>query len=192
MNPAMRITVWGAIVGLCLLAGQGVSAAQGASAQDYQAQSEYIRSFADFVDWSSSVPSRASSETIFFCVLGRDPYGDLLDKSVLGHPVGGRRTIITRARSLEDLGTCDILFISPSETKHETKIFKRLRNKDVLTVGDTDNFAIHGGIIQFVTNQGHVRFLINVDAAQRAGLKIRASLLALATIVHDGPGKRGG
>jgi hypothetical protein len=30
-----------------------------------------------------------------------------------------------------------------------------------------------------------VRFLVNVDAVQRAGLKVSSKLLALAQIVHD-------
>lgn len=188
----MTGTILGAVAGLLLVAGPCARAAQGQSAKDYEAQSEYLRSFVDFIDWSSSAPNRAASKTVNFCVLGRDPYGELLDKSVLDRPLGERHTVITRARRFEDLGECDVLFISSSETKHEAKILERLRNKDVLTVGDTDDFAARGGIIQFVMNQGHVGFLINVDAAQRAGLKIRAPLLALAKIVHDQPGKSGG
>lgn len=174
------------------MAGPRAWAAQEPSAKDYEAQSEYLRSFVDFIDWSSSAANRTASKTVNFCVLGRDPYGELLNKSVLDHPLRERGTVITRARRFEDLGACDVLFISSSETKHEAEIFKHLRNKDVLTVGDTDDFAARGGIIQFVMNQGHVGFLINVDAAQRAGLTIRAPLLALAKIVHDDPVKGGG
>lgn len=180
------------IVALTLLSVAGTGAAQAPDAEDYRAQSEYLRSFADFVAWPSSAPNRALSETMNFCVLGRDPYGSLLDKSVLDHPVGQRRAIVMRAQHFEDLGTCDVLFISSSERKHEVRIFKHLRSKNILTVGDTDDFAVRGGIIQFVANQGHVRFLIDVDAAERAGLTIRAPLLALAKIVHDDPVKGGG
>lgn len=163
------------------------AAAQETAGAVYQAQSEYIRSFADFIAWPESAANSHNEKTINFCILGRDPYGELLDKSILFRPVGERRPMITRAQHLEDLTGCAVLFISSSETKHEAKILKALRNKDVLTVGDADDFAARGGIIQFVVNQGHVSFLINVDAAQRAGLKIDASLLALAKIVHDAP-----
>lgn len=171
-----------------LLAGPCSTAQQSLTVAIHQAQSEYLRSFADFIEWSAPRES-FTNKTINFCVLGRDPFGGLLDRSVLGHPVGERQTIITRAQHFEDMGSCDILFISSSEAKHEGKIFQLLANKNVLTVGDTDDFAVRGGIIQFVVNDGHVSFLINVDAAARAGLKIRASLLALAKIVHDEPGR---
>lgn len=183
-----------AVIAMAAIAGVFLSASsQSAAGQDigggvYQAQSEYIRSFADFIAWPAP-PKRGANEAINFCILGRDPYGELLDKSVLFHPVGERRTIITRAQHLDDLGGCDVLFVSSSEARHETKILKSLRNKNVLTVGDANDFAARGGIIQFVINQGRVSFLINVDAAQQAGLKIDASLLAIAKIVHDDPAK---
>lgn len=161
------------------------------NANPYEAQSQYLRSFAEFVDWPSSA-NQVEHPTINFCVLGHDPYGELLDKSILGRRVMDRPAIIIRGQHLEDLGRCDVIFISSSEAKHEDKILKSLRNEGVLTIGDTEDFAARGGVIQFVWERDHVGFLINVDAARRAGLKIHASLLALARIVHDGPPKRGG
>lgn len=181
-----RRTVLGLVAGVFFLVAPRPAVAQETAAAVYQAQSEYIRSFADFIAW----PAAPVQETINFCILGRDPYGELLDKSVLSHPVGQRRTVITRAQRLDDMVGCNVLFVSSSNAKHESKILNRLRNQDVLTVGDADDFAARGGIIQFVMNEGHVHFLINVDAAERAGLKIDASLLALAKIVHDDPADR--
>lgn len=184
----MASIAFGAMACVCLWAMPRASAAQETGGAVYQAQSEYIRSFADFIAWPAP-PNRTASETINFCILGRDPYGELLDKSILFHPVGERRTILTRAQHLNDLSGCNVLFVSSSEAKHEAKILKSLRNKNILTVGDASDFAALGGIIQFVVNQGRVSFLINVDAAQRAGLKVDASLLAIAKIVHDEPAK---
>ena len=130
--------------------------------------------------------------TINFCVLGRDPFGTSLDESILGHPVGDRKPTLVRGKRVEDLGECDVLFVSSSETKLQSKILNRLNGSAVLTVGDTKDFAASGGIIQFVPEGDRVNFLINVDAAGRAGIKIRAALLALARVIHDGAGKSGG
>lgn len=163
---------------------------QGGDHGDYRVESEYLLRFADFTEWSA--PETTTHPTINFCVLGRDPYGELLDKALLTHPVGERRTVIVRGQRLRDLGRCDVLFISSSKSKNESTIFNQLRNSGVLTVGDSPDFAARGGIIQFVREGGRIRFLINVDAAERAGIKINASLLALAKIVHDAPAKGGG
>lgn len=159
--------------------------AQFSEPDSYKSQSEYLLTFAEFVEWPVSAGNQNTSPVFSFCVLGRDPYGSLLDKAILGHLVGQRRTVITRAHRLVDLGACDMLFISSSEEKHEVAILKKLQNHEVLTIGDTSSFAAHGGIIQFVREQNHLGFLINVDAAERARLKIDASLLALAQIVHE-------
>jgi hypothetical protein len=163
---------------------------QGDDHDDYRVESEYLLRFADFTEWPASEESK--HPTINVCVLGRDPYGELLDKALLGHPVGGRRTVIVRGQRLQDFGRCDVLFISSSQSKNESKIVNRVRNSGVLTIGDSADFAARGGIIQFVKEEGRIHFLINVDAARRAGLKINASLLALAQIVHDEAVKGGG
>lgn len=160
---------------------------------NYRTEAEDLHHFAEFVEWPSSTTAGkgAANTSINFCVLGQDPFGNSLDASILGHPIGDRQTTVVRAKRLEDFGECDVLFISPSEAKRQSKILTRLNRSAVLTVGATTDFAAGGGIIQFVPEGDHVSFLINVDAAGRAGLKIRAALLALARVVHDGPRGRG-
>lgn len=153
-----------------------------------------MRHFAEFVEWpeSANEGTKGASRTINFCVLGRDLFGNSLDESILGRPVGDREPIVARGKKFEDLGECDVLFVSSSETRLQSKILDRLKRSAVLTVGEAKDFAEKGRIIQFVPQGDRVHFLINVDAAGRAGLKIRAALLALAQVVHDGAGKDGG
>lgn len=160
----------------------------------YRLEAEDMHHFAEFVEWprSANAVTKGTGDNINFCVLGQDPFGVLLDASILGHPIDDRRPVVVRGKRLEDLGVCDVLFVSSSETKRQLKILNQLSHTRVLTVGETGDFAANGGIIQFVQEGDRVNFLINVDAAGRAGLKIRASLLALAQVVHDGAGKRGG
>lgn len=164
------------------------------SRANYRTEAEDLHHFAEFVEWPQPANggNKGAGTTINFCVLGRDPFGISLDASLLGHPIGDRQPTVVRGKRLEDLGECDVLFVSLSETKRQSRILEQLGSSGVLTVGETSDFAASGGIIQFVQEGGRVSFLINVDAAGRAGLKIRAALLALARVVHDGPRKRGG
>jgi len=158
---------------------------------NYRTEAEDLQHFAEFVEWPTA-RDKAASRTINFCVLGRDPFGATLDQSILGHPIGDRSAAIVRGKRLQDLGECDVLFVSSSEAKRQKEILGRLRESGVLTVGETTDFAATGGIIQFVQDGDRVSFVINVDAAGRAGLRIRAELLALAHVVHDNPRKSGG
>jgi hypothetical protein len=54
-------------------------------------------------------------------------------------------------------------------------------------VGESINFAQGGGMIGFLLEDNKVRFEINLEAAERAKLKISARLLALAKTVIGGP-----
>ncbi|MHB8526942.1 MAG: YfiR family protein [Candidatus Acidiferrales bacterium] len=157
---------------------------------NYRTEAADLQHFAEFVEWPTA-PNQAASRTINFCVLGQDPFGAALDQSILGHPIDNRAAAIVRGKRLQDLGECDVLFVSSSEASHQAEILGRVRESGVLTVGETTDFAATGGVIQFVQAGPRVSFEINVDAAGRAGLKIRAELLALAHVVHDNPGKSG-
>ncbi len=70
-------------------------------------------------------------------------------------------------------------------------ILSSLRGSSVLTVADTAGFLDAGGMIQFLNENGRVRFAINVDATSRAKLKMSSKLLSLAKVV-GGNGKETG
>jgi len=55
----------------------------------------------------------------------------------------------------------------------------------VLTVGEMDQFATRGGMIQFSLEEKQVRFDINLEEASQAGLKISSRLFILSRIVKD-------
>jgi hypothetical protein len=69
------------------------------------------------------------------------------------------------------------------------QILQSLNGASVLTVADTEGFANMGGIINFVLDDGRVRFEINLKAAEAAHLKLSARLLTVAKAVVD-PGAR--
>jgi hypothetical protein len=55
----------------------------------------------------------------------------------------------------------------------------------VLTVCDIDGFVENGGVIRFVTMDNKVHFEININAVERARLKMSSKLLNLAKIIKD-------
>jgi hypothetical protein len=61
-----------------------------------------------------------------------------------------------------------------------------VRGRMVLTVGETPEFLAAGGILSFSSQQGAIQFDVNLEAANKARLKISSRLLALARhIVND-------
>jgi hypothetical protein len=78
-----------------------------------------------------------------------------------------------------------VLMVGPSPATDEADRYLRVaRERPILTVGDATDFTQAGGIIQFVIVEDTVRFEINLEAAERVGLKLSSRLLALARNVR--------
>jgi hypothetical protein len=150
----------------------------------YEVKIAFLFNFAKFIDWPDS--SFSSSQSPFtICVLGQDPFGNALDYTLLGKIIGVRPLVIRRLNDKAEARHCQMVFISTSERPHMAEIFGSLQGANVLLVGETEGFAVLGGTIEFTSEDNHVRFTINIDAADRSGLKFSSKLLALAKIVHD-------
>ena len=83
------------------------------------------------------------------------------------------------------MDSCHILFISALEKERVASILKFLKSSCILTISDIEGFAQSGGIINFVIEENKVRFEINIDAANRAGIKISSKVLKLAKIIKE-------
>jgi hypothetical protein len=148
---------------------------------EYSVKAAFLYHFVEFVEWPQTSPLPPSR--VIIGVLGRDPFGDVLDKAILEKMVGGRSLAIRRFTSIETLEPCEILFISSSEMPHLPEILARLKGAPVLTVGEADHFARRGGMIGFFFEDKRVRLEVNRAAAERAGLRLSSKLLAVARLV---------
>jgi hypothetical protein len=79
---------------------------------------------------------------------------------------------------------CHILYLDADHRGDESEVLATLGQRSVLTVSDTDDFAVRGGVANFVTVDDKVRFVINKRAADAAGLKISSRLLQIAQVVE--------
>ena len=158
-------------------------AAQAARPSEYQVKAVFLFNFAQFVDWPpDAVPD--SQAPFIIGVLGSDPFGDLLDATVRGEHRGGRSFVVRRYQRIEDVKTCDILFISRPDAERLQGLLADLKARPILTVSDADGFAEHGGMIGFVTDRNRIRVKINLAVAQAAHLTISSKLLRVAEIVN--------
>lgn len=158
---------------------------------EYQLKAAFLFNFAKFIEWplgSFSGPQAPFS----ICILGADPFGPLMEETVRGQAISGRVVRVRRVRNPADLRRCQIAFISTTEKNHLQDIFQAVRGANVLLVGETSGFTEAGGAIEFQMMDNRVRFSINPEAAERAGLRVSSKLLSLATIVHDGSSGKGG
>jgi len=158
--------------------------AQGREASEYQIKAAYLYNFAKFVEWPPEVLSR-KDDPIRICIVGENPFGNYLNESTEEKTINGRKLLVRRLKAGESLRGCQVAFISSSERTHLRTILENVNRASVLTVGETEGFAALGGVINFTMEESRVRFEINVDAAERAGLKISSKLLSLAKIIKE-------
>jgi hypothetical protein len=157
--------------------------AQAQGSGEYAVKAAFLYNFARFVEWPGEALGNGGSP-LLVGVMGDDPFGGSIDQVVAGKNVNGHPIAVRRLRWGQDLRQCHILFISASEARRLPQILESLRGASVLTVADMEHFGQQGGVVRFLIEDGKVRFEINVDAADRAGLRISSKLLALAKIVR--------
>lgn len=158
--------------------------ARAQSPSEYQVKAVFLYNFAKFIEWPPEAPPEAH-DPIIIGIVGKDPFGVLLEQIVNGKTVDRRSLAVKRFKRGDDLRGCHILFISSSEKEHLRAILDSLKGASVLTVGETEGFARRGGVINFVLEDNKVHFEINVDAAARARVKISSKLLSLARVLRD-------
>jgi hypothetical protein len=157
--------------------------AQAAPSREYQIKAAFLFNFGQFVTWGPGAFADADAPFVIG-VLGDDPFGPTLDALVAGETVQGRRAEIARYRGVEEVGACQILFISSSEAARLDRVFAALAGRSILLVGEAEGFADRSGMIRFRVVDNRLRLEINTTAAAGEGLTISSRLLSLADVVR--------
>jgi len=149
------------------------------SSVEYKIKAAYLFNFAKFVEWPHIRFAKPTSP-IILGVLGQDPFGGALEKTIGNKSIEGRSFRILHLQEADDLTQCHILFISQTEKRRLPQILESLGDASVLTVSEMDQFTQFGGMINFFKQENTVRFEINVEASRTAKLKISSKLLQVA------------
>jgi hypothetical protein len=169
---------------LVILLGAGFFAAplRAQAFKEYDVKAAFLYHLAEFVEWPPEA-FPAAENPLVIGVLGADPFGKALDEIAEDVVVKNRKLKVQRFHNMEEVKTCHILFISQSEAGRLDQIFSLLKDRKILTVGDTEGFALRGGIVRFRTEKNKIRLRINIDAARAASLTISSKLLRAAEVV---------
>ncbi len=151
---------------------------------EYQIKAKYLYNFARFVDWPDQTFTHSDSPYIIG-ILGEDPFGIDIDKTVEGKKVKNRNFIIRRFKNLETLEYCHILYIGIDDHKRRKIVVERLKGENILTVSDKKNFAHNGGLINFIIKEKKIRFQINLRAVKESDILISSKILRQADIINN-------
>lgn len=161
-------------------------AARGRVTREYDLKAAFLFNFTQFVEWPDAALADPQGPFVIG-VLGDDPFGPSLDEIVANERVHDHAIVVRRARTLSELGTCHLVFVSRSQAPRLRGILDGLAGHSVLVVGDTDEFAAHGGTIGFVATGSRLRLVVNMDRVRDAGLTISSKLLRQAELIDIRP-----
>jgi hypothetical protein len=177
--------------GSCLLCAAATALAVGAVPSEAAAAGDavaasalkaaFLYNFAKFADWSQLPPGAP----VVLCAVGGDAIVAALVETVRGQNIGGHTLAVSRPQEDNTWRSCQLLYLAEAEIQRSASGLNGIRMLPVLTVSDRKGFAAAGGIIELYLEHGRMRFAINLDAAERAGVRLSSRLLALAKVIRD-------
>lgn len=151
---------------------------------EYDLKAVFLLRFATpYVKWQESA-FESKTAPFVVAVVGKDPFGEVLDEVFAGKQVGEHPIRIVRKSSVDELEACHMLFVPKAQEKHLERIRERLLDKHTLLVAESIAAAQAGAHIGFYLEKSRVRFAINPAEAKSSNLEVSSELLKLAKLVE--------
>lgn len=161
----------------------GASAAAPGTSLEFAVKASYLTKFGPFVQWPpSAMPANAPAR---ICLVGTDPFGRAIDQAARGQQIQGHPLVVARLDAVDPqtAATCQIMFVGKPTAQPTAASLGAAAGQPVLTVTDRSR-GVEGGMIEFVLDNGRVRFDVDDQTAEACGLQISAKLLSLAVEVR--------
>lgn len=172
-----------ASLGWLLLSAGLIPGAEAEVSKEYKLKAAFLYNFTKFIQWPGET-FQDEKAPIVIGLFGQNPFGRELQIIVDGRKVNGRGLVVKHVETAEAARTAHLVFVSEEASARFGEVKRSLEGARILTVGESESFRAGGGIINFVLERDKLRFEINMDEADRAGLKISAELQKLAKTVR--------
>jgi hypothetical protein len=149
-----------------------------------EVKSTYLFKFGEFVEYPQGRPNL---KTFDICVVGNDPVAQNLERVTSNERVGNTPVRALRFDRAGDARDCAVVYMGASEGGRLDKDLSALQGSNALTVSDQPQFLDRGGMIQFLRENSHVRFAVNLDPVGRAHFQLSSELLKVAVYVNRAP-----
>lgn len=138
----------------------------------------FLYKFPLYVEWPPAVLSPPSFLVIG--VVGSDDVARELGAMVTRRLASERSVVVRQLGDTEDPRELHMLFIGARAQAHIERWASRARRRSILLVTESPGALARGAMINFVTEEGRVRFEVSVAAAEKAGLRLGSGLLSVA------------
>jgi hypothetical protein len=171
----VRRAVAGCLAMAALALGAGWADAD--EAPESSVKAAYLYKFLTYVDWPAHAFTAPDSPQVIG-VMGNDDVLADLQRLVAGRSVNGHPLVATRVVPGDSLELLHVLYIG--RNARAAAAVRSLAGRPVLTISDAPAGLAEGSVLNLLLLNGKVRFEASLPAAERAGLKLSARLLAVA------------
>ena len=155
-------------------------------ANEYVVKAVFVERFTRFVEWPENSGVQDTVKPFIISVIGKNPFNKTLESLYSKQKIKNKKVLIKEIQDIGKNPDCNLLFISESAENKLDDILKVTRNKPILTIVDSEDYAKKGFLISFYLADGKVRFQINEDSVRKTGLQMSYRLLQMAKIVKEG------
>jgi hypothetical protein len=154
------------------------------SEKAYRVKVAYLFNFASLIEWPEE--SFTGSESPFvICHLGGSQTRALFDTAYADRMVERHPIEVRHPSRVGDVLGCHIIMITAERSQQAGGFIAAAAGKSTLTIGETEGFALSGGVIGFYNDGPKIRFEINLRAAENANLRISSRLLQIARLLSS-------
>jgi hypothetical protein len=145
--------------------------------EEYSLKAAFFWRFLQFSEWSHE------ADSFRVCVAGNAevlPAFTALEKQTLR----GESVLVQRISDSRGIAGCDALFVAADSPLSHADFIQAGRGRPILTVGEREGFAKGGGMIGLYFEGARLKFEVNLNATEEAGVKISSRLMKLARVVE--------
>src|SRR5262245_17898567 len=118
------------------------------AAREYEIKAAFLYNFAAYVEWPRTAFADADTPLVV-CIVGADPFGAALEKTLQGKTAQGRPLSIRRVAAPKDAKGSHIVFLPSAESQRIGDVAGALAGTPALLVGESDGLARKGAVFNF-------------------------------------------
>lgn len=150
------------------------------TAAETRLKASFVYKFTLFVTWPEHSLGPPGTP-LRFCVLGSSDFAQELRSIAQGRQAHGRTLETLHVPTEAGPASCHVLFVDQQSDSDVDALLLHLHKQSVLTIGESQHFLDHGGMIALLKHGQQMRFKVNRQSFEKSGLVVSSQLLRLAS-----------
>lgn len=148
--------------------------------QEAKYKAVFMYNFTKHFEW----PVAYRTGNFVIGVLGNPIIIGELEAVTTGKKAGNQPIVIEKYKDATEIGKCHILFLPSNKSKEIQAVIEKIGTNPILLVTEKDGLAQEGAAINFIIQEGKIKFELNKNVVTKQGLKISSYLETLAIAVN--------